>query len=84
MTVRLSERGQIVIPSSIRKKLKLVKDQEFEVSIEGEKIVFSPIEIVSKEKKERFIKNLESFHKKHSKEMSNKFDSVKAIKDQRK
>ena len=50
---KLGERGQIVIPLEIRKKLKLKKGDKFIVSTSGKLIVFSHLKL---EKKKLFIK----------------------------
>ncbi len=52
---KLGERGQIVIPLEIRKKLKLKKGDKFIVSTSGKLIVFSSLKL-EKQKKKLFIK----------------------------
>lgn len=48
---KLGERGQIVIPLEIRKKLKLKKGDKFIVSTSGKLIVFSSLKLEKQKKK---------------------------------
>jgi len=42
-TARLSSKGQLVLPKSIRERLRLQSGSEFNVEIEGEKIILEPV-----------------------------------------
>lgn len=44
MVVRLSTKGQLVIPHQIRKALGLKPGMEFDVRLDGEQIIFTPLE----------------------------------------
>jgi AbrB family looped-hinge helix DNA binding protein len=44
MIVRLSTKGQLVIPHQIRKALGLKPGMEFDVRLDGEQIIFVPMQ----------------------------------------
>jgi AbrB family looped-hinge helix DNA binding protein len=44
--VRLSSKGQLVIPRSIRQALGLHPGTQFEIQLEGRRIVLEPVEVV--------------------------------------
>ena len=44
--VRLSSKGQLVIPRSIRQALGLDPGTQFEIQLEGRRIVLEPVEVV--------------------------------------
>jgi AbrB family looped-hinge helix DNA binding protein len=44
MEIRLSTKGQIVIPKHLRDKLGLTPGTEFTVSLEGRRIILEPVE----------------------------------------
>lgn len=45
--IKLSSRGQLVIPHSIRQALGLDAGTEFEVQLEGRRIILEPVGVVS-------------------------------------
>jgi AbrB family looped-hinge helix DNA binding protein len=42
-TVKVSSRGQVVIPAEMRRELDLERDSRLEVEVDGETLVFRPI-----------------------------------------
>ena len=53
---KLGERGQIVIPLEIRKKLKLKKGDKFIVSTSGDSIILQKFKLSKKQNKKLSIK----------------------------
>jgi bifunctional DNA-binding transcriptional regulator/antitoxin component of YhaV-PrlF toxin-antitoxin module len=43
----MSSKGQVVIPIAVRRKLRLVRDAEFLVEVEGDRVVLTPLENAS-------------------------------------
>ncbi len=44
MLVKITSKGQIVIPSEVRKKLNIQKGQKLVVSVEENRIILEPVE----------------------------------------
>ncbi|MCD6538520.1 AbrB/MazE/SpoVT family DNA-binding domain-containing protein [Candidatus Bathyarchaeota archaeon] len=66
MIVRVDERGRVVIPKSIREKVKLKEGEYVNVRVEGRSIVMEPLESVADKyfgafKISRWPKDLDEF-----------------------
>lgn len=43
MVTHMSSRGQVVIPKAIRDRLKLDRDTELQVEVDGDRVILSPV-----------------------------------------
>ena len=81
--LKLSQRGQIVIPAGVRKELDLSSGSELALEVREGKIILFPREKIIEEKRKNALSKLQNFHKKFKDELKKKTNSVKLVQEQR-
>ena len=77
---RLSSKGQVVLPQSIRKRLRLTEGAKFVVIGEGDVVILKKLEVPGREQLKELLKESRAYAKKTG---LKKADIAKAIKQVR-
>ncbi len=81
--IKISQKGQLVIPSEIRKQLSIEAGMTLSIEIQGDHIVLWLQKDIDQQNRKQALKALEHCQNEHKAELKGKSDAVSLIKGQR-